>query len=81
MFAPKYRRKVFYEANRLEIGKILRDLCNRKDVNIITAEVCSDHIHMFVEIPPIIEKNLDELKKLELIPFIEAVRKNYQHLW
>ena len=52
VFAPKYRRKVFYETNRLEIGKILRDLCNRKDVNIITAEVCADHIHMFVEIPP-----------------------------
>ena len=52
VFAPKYRRKVFYEANRLEIGKMVRDLCNRKDVNIITAEVCSDHIHMFVEIPP-----------------------------
>ncbi len=49
---PKYRRKVFYETNRLEIGKILRDLCNRKDVNIITTEVCLDYIHMFVEIPP-----------------------------
>ena len=52
MFAPKYRRKVFYETKRLEIGKMLRDLCNRKDVNIITAEVCSDFIHMFVEISP-----------------------------
>ena len=45
-------KKDFYEVNRLEIGKILRDLCNRKDVNIITAEVCSNHIYMFVEIPP-----------------------------
>ena len=52
VFAPKYRRKEFYEANRLEIGKILRELCKWKDVNIITAEVCSNHVHMFVEIPP-----------------------------
>ena len=52
VFAPKYRRKEFYGSNRLEIGKILRELCSWKDVNIITAEVCADHVHMFVEIPP-----------------------------
>lgn len=52
VFAPKYRRKVFYGNNRLEIGKILRELCRWKGVNIITAEVCIDHVHMFVEIPP-----------------------------
>ena len=52
VFAPKYRRKEFYGTNRLEIGKILRELCRRKEVNIITAEVCMDHVHMFVEIPP-----------------------------
>ena len=43
---------IFYEEKRLEIGRILRELCQWKDVNIITAEVCPDHVHMFVEIPP-----------------------------
>lgn len=52
VFAPKYRRKVFYGKKRKEIGKILRTLCNWKKVKIIEAEVCSDHIHMLVEIPP-----------------------------
>ena len=52
VFAPKYRRKVFYEQKRLEIGQILRELCRWKEVNIIEAEVCPDHIHMLVEIPP-----------------------------
>ncbi len=51
-FVPKYRRKVFYEEKRLEIGKILRELCKWKDVNIITADVCPDHVHMFLEISP-----------------------------
>ncbi len=51
VFAPKYRRKVFYGQKRLEIGAILRELCNWKGVNIIEAEVCIDHIHMLVEIP------------------------------
>ena len=52
VFAPKYRRKVFYGEKRAEIGKILRELCNWKKVNIINAEVCQDHVHMLVEIPP-----------------------------
>ena len=51
-FAPKYRRKVFYGQHRKEIGRILRELCEWKGVNIIEAEVCPDHIHMLVEIPP-----------------------------
>ena len=52
VFAPKYRRKVFYGEKRREIGKILRELCGWKGVNIIEAEVCIDHVHMLVEIPP-----------------------------
>ena len=52
VFAPKYRRKVFYGEKKVEIGKILRELCKWKGVNIIEAEVCSDHVHMLVEIPP-----------------------------
>ena len=52
VFAPKYRRKVFYEGKRLEVGAILRELCKWKGVNIIEAEVFLDHIHMLLEIPP-----------------------------
>lgn len=52
VFAPKYRRKVFYGEKRIEIGAILRQLCAWKNVNIIEAEVCIDHVHMLVEIPP-----------------------------
>ncbi len=52
VFAPKYRRKVFYEEKRMEIEAILRELCRWKGVEIIEAEVCPDHIHMLVSIPP-----------------------------
>ena len=52
VFAPKYRRKVFYYGKREAIGKILRELCKWKGVGIIEAEVCPDHIHMLLEIPP-----------------------------
>ncbi|MDF9824501.1 IS200/IS605 family transposase [Breznakia sp. PM6-1] len=52
VWAPKYRRKVFYDSKRLEIGKIIRELCEWKGVNILEVEVCIDHIHILVEIPP-----------------------------
>ena len=52
VFAPKYRRKVFFGEKKREIGKILRKLCEWKGVNIVAAEICPDHVHMLVEIPP-----------------------------
>ena len=52
VFAPKYRRIVFYGEKRVEIGAILRSLCEWKKVNILEAEVCIDHVHMLLEIPP-----------------------------
>jgi len=52
VFAPKYRRKIIFGKLKAEIGKILRELCNWKQVNIIEAEMCIDHVHMLVEIPP-----------------------------
>lgn len=45
VFPPKYRRQEIY-------GKILRQLCYQKGVEIIEAECCPDHIHMLVRIPP-----------------------------
>jgi len=52
VFAPKYRRRVIYGQIREDIGKTLRLLCARKEINIIEAECCPDHVHMLVEIPP-----------------------------
>ncbi|MBE5736631.1 MAG: IS200/IS605 family transposase [Clostridiales bacterium] len=52
VFVPKYRRLVFFGQKRKEIGAILRQLCEWKNVEIVEAEVCPDHIHMLVKIPP-----------------------------
>ena len=52
VFAPKYRRKVAYGKLREDIRDIIIMLCKRKGVNIIEGEVCPDHIHLLVEIPP-----------------------------
>ena len=52
VFAPKYRRQVIYGKIKADVGKILRDLCQRKGVEILEADCCPDHIHMLVTIPP-----------------------------
>ena len=52
VFTPKYRRQVIYGKIRTDIGKILRQLCEYKGVEIIEAEACKDHVHMLVSIPP-----------------------------
>jgi putative transposase len=45
IFAPKYRRQVIYGKLKKEIGKIIRQLCERKGVEIIEAEACCSHSH------------------------------------
>ena len=52
VFAPKYRRKDIYGKIKVDIGQILRKLCEFKGIEIIEAEACPDHIHMLLSIPP-----------------------------
>ena len=52
VFAPKFRRQIIYGRLKVSIGRILRELCERKHVEIIEANACPDHIHMLVKIPP-----------------------------
>ena len=52
VFAPKYRRQIIYGRLKADIGKILRELCQRKGIEIIEAELCKDHVHMLIRIPP-----------------------------
>lgn len=52
VFAPKYRRQAIFGNIKTDIGTILRKLCEHKGVEIIEANLCPDHIHMLVSIPP-----------------------------
>ena len=88
VFAPKYRRQVIYRQLRKDIGGILRELCSRKGINIIEAELCPDHIHMLVEIPPkySISQIMGYLKgKSSLIIFDRYANLKYKygnrHFW
>lgn len=52
VFIPKYRRKEIYGRSREDIGKIIRTLCEYKEVEIIEAHAMKDYIHMLAAIPP-----------------------------
>ena len=52
VFAPKFRRRIAYGQLKQDIANILSMLCKRKSVRIVEAEICPDHVHMLVEIPP-----------------------------
>ncbi len=52
VFALKYRRQIIYGKYKKSIGEIIRELCERKNVEIHEANACKDHIHMLVSISP-----------------------------
>lgn len=52
VFAPKYRRQIIYGKIKQDIGLMLRKLCAYKEIEILEAEACKDHVHMLLNIPP-----------------------------
>ncbi len=52
VFAPKFRRKIIYGKIKKDIGVILRSLCERKGVELLEGEACSDHVHILISVPP-----------------------------
>ena len=49
---PKYRRKALYGKLRHRIGRILRELCQQRGVELLVEHCMPDHIHMCLSIPP-----------------------------
>lgn len=52
MILPKYRRQVIYGRLRRGIGRILRDLCRQKDIELVEGKAMPDHIPMLLSVPP-----------------------------
>ena len=88
VFAPKYRRQAIYGKIKADIGIMLRKLCAYKQVEILEAEACKDHIHMLVSIPPkySVSQIMGYLKgKSSLIIFEKYANLKYKygsrHFW
>ena len=65
VFIPKYRRKVMYGEVKRDIAEILKKLCKMKQIQLIEGNVCKDHVHMYVAIPP-------KLSVLEVMSYVKG---------
>ncbi|WP_300949637.1 IS200/IS605 family transposase [uncultured Desulfovibrio sp.] len=52
VWIPKYRRKVLYGKLRHYLGDVLHELARQRESRIIEGDLCIDHIHMCIAIPP-----------------------------
>jgi putative transposase len=52
VFIPKYRKKVLYGRFRDQVGRILRELCERFGIELCEGHAMVDHVHMCLGIPP-----------------------------
>ena len=49
---PKYRKKVLFGRFKRQVGRILRELCDQRGVDLIEGNAMADHVHMCLSIPP-----------------------------
>ena len=52
VFVPKRRRKTLFGNIRTKLGPIFHELARQKECRIVEGHLCSDHVHMCIEIPP-----------------------------
>ena len=52
VFVPKFRKRRIYGDLRRDIGKILRELCKQREVELLEGHALPDHVHLLVSIPP-----------------------------
>ena len=52
VIVPKYRRRALYGKLQRPVGKILRELCRQRSVDLIEGSLRPDHVHMCLSVPP-----------------------------
>ena len=52
VIVPKYRKKLLFEPLRAPLGRMLRELAQQKESEIIEGHALLDHVHIVIRIPP-----------------------------
>ena len=52
VWVPKYRYHVLVKEIKPRLKEILVELCNWLDITIIEGAICSEHVHMYLSVPP-----------------------------
>ncbi len=52
VWIPKCRKKVLYGRIRQQLGEAIRELARQRESLILEGHLCSDHVHVYIAIPP-----------------------------
>ena len=52
VWVPKYRYHVLVKEVKPGLKQILSELCDWPDITMIEGAICSDHVHMYISVPP-----------------------------
>ena len=52
VWVTKYRYKVFDKVKGEKCRNLIREICRTNDVDILSGHVSSDHVHIYVSVPP-----------------------------
>lgn len=52
VWIPKYRRRALYGQIRKRLGAVFHELARQRECKIHEGHLHSDHVHMFISIPP-----------------------------
>jgi putative transposase len=83
VWIPKYRRRALFGEYRVEMGRILRKVCELEGIEVIKAATQIDHVHMYVSIPPKlpVSKVVGRVKGKSTLMFFDRypeLRRKYQ---
>ena len=88
VWVPKYRYHVLVNEVKPRLKGILTELCDWLDITIIEGAICSDHVHMYISVPPKyspshVMKILKGKSAERLRKEFPALRKQYwgMHIW
>ena len=88
VIVPKCRKKVLFGRVRLEVGKIIRQLCRQKEVELIEGQACPDHIHLVLSVPPkysiaMVIGYLKGKSAIQIHRQLQGVKKGFtgKHFW
>ena len=78
VWVPKYRYQILVKEVKPRLKDILTELCEWLDITILEGAICSDHVHMYVSVPP--KHSPTQVMKMLKGKSAEYLRKEFPEL-